>query len=122
MSNLKHELNKKLEMLLDVDRTEEVLDDLLDTQVRLNWEMEREEVYWEQRAKVNWLKAGERNTTFFHNHANKRRRVNTIQRLEFFDGWTTSINHEMEGIATIFLKTYSLLNRVRVTMNIFSRA
>lgn len=49
-SNLKNELSKKLEMLLEVDCTDALLDDLLDTRIRLNWEIEREEVYWEQRA------------------------------------------------------------------------
>lgn len=64
--------------------------------------MEWEEIYWKQRAKVNWLKTGDRNTTFFHNHTNKRRRFNTTQRVEFVDCWTTSISREMEGIVFFF--------------------
>lgn len=36
LSNLKHELGKELDMLLDVDCPNKVLDDLLDTWIHLN--------------------------------------------------------------------------------------
>lgn len=35
-SKLKHELARKLEMLIEVNRTDEVLDDLHNTRIRLN--------------------------------------------------------------------------------------
>lgn len=42
---LKNELSTKLEMLIEVDHTDGVLDDLIDTRICLNWEMEQEEIY-----------------------------------------------------------------------------
>lgn len=44
-NELKVELSKKLKLLLDADRDEETLGDLLDTKIKLNWEMEKDEVY-----------------------------------------------------------------------------
>ncbi|BFG35644.1 hypothetical protein CerSpe_219180 [Prunus speciosa] len=41
----------------------------------------REEVYWQQRAKVAWLRDGDRNTRFFHQRANTRKQRNNIQGL-----------------------------------------
>ncbi|CAL8169219.1 unnamed protein product [Prunus armeniaca] len=41
----------------------------------------REEVYWQQRAKVAWLRDGDRNTIFFHQRANMRKQRNSIHGL-----------------------------------------
>ncbi|KAL9687723.1 hypothetical protein QQ045_032130 [Rhodiola kirilowii] len=43
--------------------------------------MERKELYWRQRSKAEWLKFGDRNTSFFHAKASQRRRRNHIERL-----------------------------------------
>ncbi|PPS06844.1 hypothetical protein GOBAR_AA13799 [Gossypium barbadense] len=42
--------------------------------------------YWEQKARVNLLIEGDRNTSFFQNFASKRRRVNRIKSLKDPDG------------------------------------
>ncbi|KAG8499524.1 hypothetical protein CXB51_006063 [Gossypium anomalum] len=39
-------------------------------------------MYWEQRARANWLQLGDKNFAFFHKYAIARRRMNTITRLE----------------------------------------
>lgn len=41
----------------------------------------QEEVHWQQRARVNWLSQGDRNTTFFHSSASSRRQTNFIKGL-----------------------------------------
>ncbi|KAL0295713.1 UNVERIFIED_CONTAM: hypothetical protein Scaly_3091100 [Sesamum calycinum] len=41
----------------------------------------RQELYWQQRRKIHWLRDGDRNTSFFHAKASSRRRVNAIDRL-----------------------------------------
>ncbi|KAE8682056.1 putative ALA-interacting subunit 2-like isoform X1 [Hibiscus syriacus] len=40
------------------------------------------ENYWEQRARVNWLKNGDNNTGFFQRYASQRKRQNYIRSLE----------------------------------------
>jgi hypothetical protein len=47
---------------------------------------EREEVMAKQRSRVDWLKEGDRNTSFFHARASARRRTNKIKALVREDG------------------------------------
>uniref|UniRef100_A0A803P8W5 Reverse transcriptase domain-containing protein n=1 Tax=Cannabis sativa TaxID=3483 RepID=A0A803P8W5_CANSA len=55
---------------------EKILDDLL----------EKEELYWHQRARVDWIKSGDSNTKFFHSRAKARYKNNKIQSLISSDG------------------------------------
>ncbi|KAK3206743.1 hypothetical protein Dsin_020789 [Dipteronia sinensis] len=48
---------------------------------RLDEVLETEERYWKQRAKVDWLQKGDRNTRFFHSKASARRARNRIHGL-----------------------------------------
>lgn len=47
---------------------------------------EQKDLYWKQRAHVNWLKGGDRNTKFYHAHASQRHRISRIRRLQAEDG------------------------------------
>uniref|UniRef100_A0A803PY78 Reverse transcriptase domain-containing protein n=1 Tax=Cannabis sativa TaxID=3483 RepID=A0A803PY78_CANSA len=58
----------------------------------------KEEIYWRQRARTKWLKAGDRNTKFFHKHASFRKKVNTIKFLKTEDG---SVVNTQEGIVNL---------------------
>ncbi|KAI9191464.1 hypothetical protein LWI28_008761 [Acer negundo] len=65
----------------------------------LNEVMDVEERYWCQRAKVEWLKYGDRNTRFFHSKASARNVINRIKGLTDEDGlWKVTIA-EVERIA-----------------------
>ncbi|KAA3485169.1 reverse transcriptase [Gossypium australe] len=83
---IRQQLTKELECLMKEERVDETLAKIIDTKIHLNMEIEKEEVYWEQRARVNWLKFGDRNTTYFHNCATTRRRANIISKLSLDDG------------------------------------
>jgi len=54
--------------------------------VRLELMLEQDEIHWFQRARANWIKQGNRNTSFFHNFATKRRKKNTIKGLVDHNG------------------------------------
>ncbi|KAA3476968.1 non-ltr retroelement reverse transcriptase [Gossypium australe] len=76
------------------------LADFIDTNVLLNFEIEKDEMYWEQRARVNWLKLGDRNTSFFHKHASQHRKElarNYFQKLFSSNGVGDSV-HLLSGI------------------------
>ncbi|MFQ6638747.1 hypothetical protein Gotur_016097, partial [Gossypium turneri] len=60
------DLEDRLSKLYSQDISEEVLAEITKVQVELNLEVDKEELFWEQRARVNWLKNGDRNTSYFH--------------------------------------------------------
>lgn len=92
-------LHLKLAKLLEEEISDDNMAELIDTKVALNLEMENDKRYWEQRARINWLKLGDKNTAFFHKQATQRRRWNLIQKLQLEDGMEMEVLEEMEEIA-----------------------
>ena len=73
-------------------------------QRELKYLWKQKEVMWKQRAKSLWLKEGDRNTSYFHGVASKRRRNNRILKIKDEDGrWKES----KEEIEQVFLKHFS---------------
>ncbi|KAA3462270.1 reverse transcriptase [Gossypium australe] len=70
----KQALTAKLSKLYEGDRDDNNLAELIDTKIHLNFEIEKDECYWKQRARLNWLKFGDKNTTFFHSQATQRKK------------------------------------------------
>ncbi|XP_016755198.1 uncharacterized protein [Gossypium hirsutum] len=62
-------LTARLSKLEGDDRDDINLAELIDCKIQLNFEIEKDERYWEQRARINWLKFGDKNTAFFHSQA-----------------------------------------------------
>ncbi|KAL1108656.1 hypothetical protein V6Z11_D03G125900 [Gossypium hirsutum] len=75
------ELYRKLDQLNSMERDEKALDALVGGKLNLNIEIDNKELYWEHGVRVNWLKNGDRNTTFFHRPRTQRRRMNQVKGL-----------------------------------------
>uniref|UniRef100_A0A803NNR0 RNase H type-1 domain-containing protein n=1 Tax=Cannabis sativa TaxID=3483 RepID=A0A803NNR0_CANSA len=74
-------------------QSESVLDDLL----------EQEEMYLQQRFRVDWLQLGDRNTKFFHSKASVRKTNNKIKILQTESGTRVTSKHDMaEAIQDYF--------------------
>lgn len=69
---------------------------------------EQVDIYWKQRAHTNWLRFGDRNTTFFHNACSSRKRRNRIDRLQKENGgWAVEEVEKKEIITNYFLQLFS---------------
>lgn len=75
-------LHNQIEQLSSLPLSEDVLKELMDARLSMNFEVNKEEIYWEQRARTNWLKNDDRNTSFFHQFASARKCQNRIDRIE----------------------------------------
>uniref|UniRef100_A0A803QQG6 Reverse transcriptase domain-containing protein n=1 Tax=Cannabis sativa TaxID=3483 RepID=A0A803QQG6_CANSA len=75
-----------------------------DLQKNLDSLLVKEEIFWKQRSRVNWLKAGDKNTKYFHNRASARKRTNFIKSLTLDDNsQVTTLN----DITTSFVQFYT---------------
>lgn len=101
-SGVRTKLMEKLESLMAADRNDEIIGEIMETKFWLNWEIKKEEVFWEQRARANWLKLGDRNNAFFHKYAFQRQKMNEIKNLEASDGRFYSALDDLDVIARNF--------------------
>lgn len=81
--------------ILRSKRDTQSLSDYENTKQLLFRILDQKEIFWRQRSKQLWLKAGEKNTIYFHEACNKRRRHNYIQKLRNEQGdwcsWQTGL-------------------------------
>ncbi|XP_017629171.1 uncharacterized protein LOC108472176 [Gossypium arboreum] len=73
------ELNVRLSYLNACEISDEVLEEITEVKLALNLEVDKEKIFWEQRARVNWLHIGDRNTSFFHRCVSNRKKMNMIR-------------------------------------------
>ncbi|KAA3460797.1 reverse transcriptase [Gossypium australe] len=100
INSLKCRLNALYNALPDDENLEEIIKAKLD----LNLEIDKTELYWEQRARSNWLKYGDRNTSFFHSLASTKCRLNKIMRIKGEDGSFITDEDEMMKTAVNYFK------------------
>ncbi|GMI85899.1 hypothetical protein HRI_002259200 [Hibiscus trionum] len=92
-------LEERIEKLNELQPTDEVLGELLDSKLQMNLELDKKELYWEQRARANWLRNGDQNTNFFHRYASERKRKDKISRIKNdADEWVDDLR-DLHGIA-----------------------
>lgn len=51
-------------MLYELHLTNEVLGEMVEAKLALNIEVDKQEIYWEQKARVNWLRNEDKNIIF----------------------------------------------------------
>lgn len=68
--------------------------------------MEQEEVQWKQRAKVEWLQNGDKNTKFFHACANQRKKSNKIRMICDMHG---NMRESQEAVGNAFVEYFENL-------------
>ena len=98
------ELNERLFEIGASEISDGVLAEITEIKLELNIEADNEELYWEQRARVNWLRMGDRNTAFFHKSVTHRKRKNMIKGLENEAGELINDEHEITVLATKYFK------------------
>ncbi|KAA3480597.1 reverse transcriptase [Gossypium australe] len=67
-------------------------------------EIDKDEMYREQRARANWLQLRDKNSAFFHKYASARRRTNTINRLESEGGQEITDDLEINETASNYFQ------------------
>lgn len=82
----------KLDRLVDCCDRDSVKEYLSEKE-KLNTLLLQEEVYWQQRAKIFWLREGDENTCFFHATASAKKKANKIDFLVNDEGEKIE-NHE----------------------------
>ena len=92
IEDLKHQL-EELRKGAYQDKRERSLD--LKNQLKKAYEDEK--VYWSQKARVSWLREGDRNTQYFHACTKGRRKRNKILNLQRGDG-TWTLNEQEIGV------------------------
>ncbi|XP_075499320.1 uncharacterized protein LOC142537712 [Primulina tabacum] len=71
----------------------------------------KEELYWKQRSRVNWLSHGDRNSKYFHACATARRTRNHIRGLVSSHGdWCTDTSGMAEIVERYFTNLFSSIN------------
>lgn len=67
----------------------------------------REEIFWLQKSRIQWLNYGDRNTQFFHHFAKVRQQKNFIQRLKLNEAWEEDQEILAQGAVDHFHKLLS---------------
>jgi hypothetical protein len=79
--------------------------------------LDREEIWWKQRSRVDWLQHGDNNTKYFHMKASQRRKRNKITELKDCSGKSW---REHTDIERILLDHFNMLFQKQQTQNIAS--
>ncbi|CAL1378706.1 unnamed protein product [Linum trigynum] len=84
---------------------------LLESELSRQWEAE--EVYWEQKSRVRWLRRGDQNTSYFHTVTRARRKRNFVVGLRNDAGeWVTEERGKADLASDFYQHLFSSENQV----------
>ncbi|KAA3461511.1 reverse transcriptase [Gossypium australe] len=113
-------VEERLEGLYAQDPSDDVLAEIVEAQLDLNLEADKEELYWAQRARVNWLKDGDCNTSFFHKMVEQRHFRNRISELVDADGVRHTETEEMIKVAADYFEDLFTASEIGMDEHLFS--
>ncbi|KAL5758878.1 hypothetical protein ACOSP7_021489 [Xanthoceras sorbifolium] len=109
--SLKKSIDRKrceINLLYDRKQSDQVLNAIRSMERELESLLSKEELYWKQRSRVDWLLAGDKNSKFFHRRATARKKKNQISSLLDSRG----VRRESEqGMSSVVLDYFSDLFR-----------
>lgn len=92
--------------LMEDDRIPEVIEQMKAIDMRMDELETREEMYWKQRSRQEWLQHGDQNTNFFYDKTKQRRVRNSISTIKDASGQAFS---EEAEISEIFVQHFNEL-------------
>lgn len=108
-------LQKRIEVLNRIPPTQQNRSDFLQTSKELDEWLRKQEIYWAQRSRVNWIKHVDKNSIFFHLKASQRRQKNFIQGIMDPQGGWVEYVKEVAGVAVQYFKNlFSTGPRTRI--------
>lgn len=66
--------------------------------------LDGEDLKWRERANQTWLSNGDRNTAYFHEWANQRRKSNRITHIQYEEGSEWRSKNEVSGAFVKFFQ------------------
>ena len=102
------ELQGQMKNLMQETQTPDVIAKMRAIDERMDELEAREEVFWRQRSRQDWLKNGDKNTKFFHANAKQRADRNAI--ISIVDGAGNKYTDE-DQIAEVFVEHFESLFR-----------
>lgn len=100
---------KKLKLQLEECRREAISESTIRREQVLRFKLDRleeqQDTMWRQRAHVNWLIYGDRNTKFFQSFASERKRRNAIKRLKKEDGVVVEGEEGLQALVTNYFSS-----------------
>ncbi|MBA0552343.1 hypothetical protein Golob_023164 [Gossypium lobatum] len=97
--------------IMRADPFDDILAEITAVKLTLNMEADREDLFWGQRAWVNWLCYGDRSTSFYHKFATFRKHLNSVSSLVDDDGRTCPDIDAMFGVATRYFQGFFTSSR-----------
>lgn len=70
----------------------------LEAKARFGELLQQREIFWKQRAKVEWLREGNRNTKYFHARATERKKKNSFEQLRNKEGVWCNWENGLQGV------------------------